>query len=248
MNALADNAYTRALAGLGSTVPRPRGVVCISAHWETQGSWVTRMVRPRTIHDFGGFPKALFEVQYPAPGSREIAELVQTVVSIPQIEANDSGDADEWGLDHGTWSVLKHLYPMADVPVVQLSLAMDEGPRYHFDLGAKLRPLREQGILIVGSGNVVHNLRRLDWNEQAPVMPWAREFDEWVKAKVLARDWDALLEHATDSEAGRLAIPTPEHWYPLLYVLGASGPRDEVRWVYEGIEHGSIAMRSFLFA
>ena len=126
MNALAENEYTRALGALGRGLRRPRGILCVSAHWETQGSWVTRMPKPKTIHDFGGFPRALFEIQYPAPGSRELAELVQTTVSIPQIDANDAGDADEWGLDHGAWSVLKHLYPQADIPVVQLSIAMKD--------------------------------------------------------------------------------------------------------------------------
>ncbi len=247
MNALADNDYTRALGELGSSLPRPRGILCVSAHWCTQGSWVTRMPHPKTIHDFGGFPRELFEVRYPAPGSRELAELVQTTVSIPQIDANDAADPDEWGLDHGTWSVLKHMYPAADIPVVQLSLAMDEGPRYHFDLGSKLSPLRDQGILILGSGNIVHNLRIIDWNEQAPIMPWAAEFDAWVKGRIEARDFEALIEEASSTESGRKAIPTPDHWYPLLYVLGAAAPGDRLKWIYSGFQHGSISMRSLLF-
>ena len=246
MNALADNDYTRALGALGRELPRPRGIVCISAHWMTEGLWVTRMAQPRTIHDFGGFPRELFEVQYPAPGSRELAELVQTVVSIPQIDGNDAGDSDEWGLDHGAWSVLRHLYPKADIPVVQLSIAMDEGARFHFELGAKLRPLREQGILILGSGNMVHNLRRIDWNERAAPASWALEFDRWVKSRIEARDFESLIERATESEAGRLSIPTPDHWYPFLVAAGAMGPGDQVDWVWDSIDHGSIAMRSFV--
>ena len=243
MNAVAKNDFTQALGELGQRLGRPRAILCVSAHWMTEGVWVTRMKNPRTIHDFHGFPKELFDVQYPAPGSREIAELIQNTVSIPQIDADD----EDWCLDHGTWSVLKHMYPAADVPVVQVSLAMDEGPRFQFDLGAKLRPLRSQGILILGSGNIVHNLRRLDWSESAPDMPWAAQFDQWVKARIEAREFDSLIEDSTQSNEGKLAIPTWDHWYPLLTVLGASDPKDDLNWIYEGFQHGSISMRSFAF-
>jgi 4,5-DOPA dioxygenase extradiol len=246
MNALAESDYTRALGALGRRLPRPRGILCVSAHWMTEGLWVTRMPRPRTIHDFGGFPRALFEVQYPAPGSRELAELVQTTVSIPQVDGNDAGAPDEWGLDHGAWSVLKHLYPQADVPVVQLSIAMDESARFHFDLGARLRPLRQAGILILGSGNIVHHLGRIDWNERAPPAPWALEFDQWVKSKLEDRKLDELVDLALDSEAGRLSIPTWDHWYPFLVAAGAMTDADSIDWIWESIDHGSISMRSFL--
>lgn len=241
MNAIADNSYSRALRALGQQLPRPRAILCISAHWMSKGSWVTAMARPKTIHDFGGFPQELFAIQYPAPGSPELAAEVRSL--IPTIQE----DASEWGLDHGTWSVLRHLYPAADIPVVQLSLDMGEGPRSHFDLGKKLRPLRERGVLIMGSGNIVHNLRKISWSENAPVPAWASEFDEWAKERLDARDFHALVDDALQSEAGRLSVPTPDHYYPLLYALGAAEASDSVRHVTEGMQNASISMRSVQF-
>jgi len=239
MNAIEENAFTRRLGALGRELPRPRAVLCVSAHWMTQGTWVTHMDHPRTIHDFYGFPQALFDVRYPAPGSPAIADRVRAEVRTPAIGA----DGSEWGLDHGTWSVLKHMYPDADVPVVQLSLDMSRPSGFHFELGSKLRALREQGVLIVGSGNIVHNLRRIDFNEGAKPFDWAVEFDEWVKKRILERDFASLRDQATATPAGKLSVPTPDHWYPLLYVLGASDPSEELRFEHEGIDHGSISMR-----
>lgn len=243
MNALADNPFSRALAGLGKTLPKPRAVLCVSAHWMTEGSWVTHMENPRTIHDFYGFPKELFEVQYPAPGDPTIAERIRAEVSDPKIQPDD----ELWGLDHGTWSVLRHMYPAADVPVLQLSLNIAHPAPYHYELGMKLRGLREQGILILGSGNIVHNLRRIRWEPDAPAYDWAVEFDAWVKERLEAGDHASLVEKALDSEAGRLSIPTPDHWYPFLYALGASDKNDRLRFEYEGIENGSISMRCLSF-
>lgn len=240
MNAVADNGFTRSLAALGRRLPRPGAVLCVSAHWLTNGTTVTGMARPRTIHDFGGFPEELYRVEYPAPGSPELAaELARTLGA--------SVDEGEWGLDHGAWSVLRHAFPKADVPVVQLSLDAGASARRHFELGKKLRPLREKGILIVGSGNVVHNLRRIRWEEDAAPEPWAVEFDAWVKSRLEARDFGALAGGLSAAPSGRISVPTREHYDPLLYVLGASDETDALRFEHEGIQNGSISMRSLGF-
>jgi len=239
MNALEKNAFTRALEGLGKKLQRPRGVLCVSAHWMTKGTWVTHMAKPKTIHDFYGFPKALFEVQYPAPGSPELANQIHAEIQKPQVGLDDS----EWGLDHGTWAVLRHLFPDADVPVVQMSLDLKQGPEYHFRSGQELKQFRNQGVLIIGSGNIVHNLREIDFDPDAKPFDWAIEFDEWVKGRLLARDFQALATKALATPAGRLSIPTPDHWYPLLYTLGAATTDDPLRFEYEGIDHSSISMR-----
>jgi 4,5-DOPA dioxygenase extradiol len=239
MNAIETNNYTRSLARLAGELPRPKAILCVSAHWMTEGSWVTRMARPKTIHDFYGFPKALSEVRYPAPGSPEVADEIRDAVPDPAIQA----DEEMWGLDHGTWAVLKHMYPEADVPTLQLSIYMAQPPQYHYLLGQRLRALRERGILVVGSGNIVHNLRKIRWETDAEPYDWAIEFDEWVRERLERRDHKALLEEATESEAGKLSVPTPDHYYPLLYALGASDEGDELRFEYEGIQNASISMR-----
>lgn len=243
MNAVAENEYTRMLRALGARLPCPKAVLCVSAHWMTEGTWVTHMVRPRTIHDFRGFPKALFDIQYPAAGDPRAAEMIQAAIKQPRINLDD----EMWGLDHGTWSVLRHMYPNADVPVMQLSIDMAQPPAYHFELGQALRPLRDQGILVVGSGNIVHNLREIEWDEAATAYDWAVEFDSWVQGRLEARDFAALVADATSSQAGRLAIPTAEHWYPLLYTIGAADSADALRVEYEGIQNASISMRSLSF-
>jgi 4,5-DOPA dioxygenase extradiol len=244
MNAIEDNAFTRALVALGARLPRPAAVLCVSAHWLTPGTFVTGMSKPRTIHDFGGFPEALYRVDYPAPGSPELAALVRDTVGGGAVRIDDA----EWGLDHGAWSVLRHLYPKADVPVVQLGIDFDSPARRHFELGRKLRPLREKGILILGSGNIVHNLRRLSFEENAAPMAWAVEFDAWAKARLEKRDFESLLGDISAAPSGALAVPTREHYDPLLYVLGASDARDTLRFEYEGIQNGSISMRSVIFS
>lgn len=241
MNALANNAYTRTLKALGESLPRPKCILAISAHWQSEGSGVTEALAPKTIHDFGGFPKPLFEIQYPAPGSPEVAKLIQETIKDPPIQ----GDSEQWGLDHGTWSVLIHMYPRADIPVVQLSLDMLSSPEYHFLLGQKLRFLRSQGVLIFGSGNLVHNLRRIRWEDQAQPFEWAIEFDEWIKGKLLQRDHQSLVSDFRNSEAGRLSVPTLDHYLPALYVLGAADADDRLNFEYEEIQNGSISMRSF---
>lgn len=243
MNAVENNSFTRELSCMGSSLPRPRAILCISAHWMTRGTWVTHMNHPRTIHDFYGFPKELFDFQYPAFGSPELADQVKAMVKNPSIGCDDS----EWGLDHGTWSVLRHLYPEADIPVVQLSLNISMPGEFHLELGKKLKYLREQGVLILGSGNIVHNLRQIQWNALKP-FAWAEEFDEWVKQKSEKRDFKALASDYSTMESGRLSVPTPDHYFPLLYVLGAVDSSDELQFDVTGLEHGSLSMRSLRFS
>lgn len=248
MNAIQKNPFTHMLKELGVNIPTPRLILCISAHWMTQSTWLTHMPKPKTIHDFSGFPQELFNVEYPAPGSPHDAEKIQSLIT----EASRGSeirnlslqlDDHHWGLDHGTWSLLVHMYPQATIPVIQLSLDLSKPPKFHYQLGQSLSVLREQGVLIIGSGNIVHNLRMIKWEENAEPYDWAIEFDQWVKEKILKRDDLSLISDATSSESGQLSIPTPDHWYPLLYALGASRKTDEIHFDYEAIDHGSIAMR-----
>ncbi len=240
MHAIDDNPFTQALARLGRELPRPRAILCASAHWMTEGSWVTRVERPRTIHDFYGFPQALFQVEYPAPGSPSIADAICERIEDPNVYPDEN-----WGLDHGAWAVLRHMYPEADIPVLQVSIYMEQPAEYHFKLGQQLRRLRDEGILIVGSGNIVHNLRQAVLRGEVQPYDWAIEFDEWVKTRLENRDYAALQHDARQTEAGRLSIPTPDHWYPLFYPLGAADENDTLRYEYEGIDNGSISMRCF---
>lgn len=244
LNAIQDNEYTRAVQERGRKLPKPKAVLVISAHWMTSGStMVTHMKFPKTIHDFSGFPKELFQVNYPAPGSPETAERVQKVIGEPSIIL----DKTKWGLDHGAWSVLCHLFPRADVPVVQLSLDMTKNTDFHFELGQKLSILRDEGILILGSGNIVHNLRAINWDKKAKPHDWAIEFDEWAKKNIVAKNDSAFLKDATSSMTGKLSNPTLDHYYPLLYVLGCRENSDKIKFFYEGIQNASISMRSFIF-
>lgn len=241
MHALADNAFTRALARLGRETGRPKAVLCVSAHWLTEGTRATAMEKPRTIHDFHGFPAELGAVEYPAPGSPAVAALAREVLG---------GDAEldqaDWGLDHGAWAVLRHMYPDAGVPVVQLSVDIARPGAHHLALGRKLAALREKGIVILGSGNVVHNLSRLVWDENASPHAWNAEFDAFVKRRTEEGDADALAGDTGAMPGGALSVPTPDHWYPYLYALGAADG-DPVRWEYEGLEHASLSMRTASF-
>ena len=241
MNAILENEYTRTLTALGAKIPRPQAILMISAHWETRGmTRVTAMQNPKTIHDFGCFPQALFEVQYPARGDPALAHRVQEVVKDPTVQA----DLKDWGLDHGTWSVLRHLYPHADIPVVQLSIDMSREPEYHFNIGRQLSSLRDAGVLILGSGNIVHNLRRIIWAPDATPYDWAVEFDAWMKEQLLKGDYQSILKDYHKTEAGRLSIPSMEHYLPLAFILGASVDGDDLRFEYEEIQMGSLSMRS----
>lgn len=243
MNALADNTFTRTLNDLGKKIPTPKAILCISAHWMTEGTWVTEMAAPKTIHDFYGFPQELFNVQYPAPGDPAFAKLIRATVAKPKIQ----GDHEIWGLDHGTWSVLKHLYPLANIPVMQLSLDLSQPPEYHYQLGQSLNSLREKGVLIVGSGNIVHNLRKIRWEDDATPYDWAIEFDELVKKQIIQRDYQPLLSAALETPSGKLSVPTPEHYYPLLYTLGASDKNESINFIFEGMQNASISMRCVAF-
>jgi len=237
INAIEDNEFTRAWTRVGESLPPPRAILCVSAHWETYSTQVTAMEWPRTIHDFHGFPQQLFEFQYPAPGSSELAALVQETVSQPRIELDV-----EWGLDHGTWSVLCWMFPNADIPVVQLSLDRNMAPASHYEIGKQLKSLRRKGVLIVGSGNMVHNLRMIAWQDVA--YDWALEMDEKLKRLMLARDHDSIINYQNLGEAARLAVPTNEHFLPLLYVLGLQEDEDDFEFFADRVTLGSISMRS----
>lgn len=238
MNAIAQNAYTEAWSAIGRSIPKPRGILCVSAHWYIPAVAVTAMPRPRTIHDFGGFPRELFEVQYPAPGSPELASRVWELLGGDLV-----ADDRHWGLDHGTWSVLVHVFPDADVPVVQLSINETEPASFHYELGKKLAPLRDEGILIVGSGNIVHNLHTYAWGRHdVGPFDWAERFDAKVRELILANDHQPLIEYESLGRDALLSAPTPDHYLPLLYILGAKLPDDAVSFPVEGFDGGSISM------
>jgi 4,5-DOPA dioxygenase extradiol len=240
MNAIEHNSFTKALSTLSARLPRPKAVCVVSAHWVTDGTHVLASKHPRTIHDFYGFPKQLYEVEYPAPGAPEEAAKV---ASDPEIAPDQ-----EWGLDHGSWSVLRHMYPKADVPAFQLSLDARRGFKEHLELWREIKSLRERGVLILGSGNIVHNLGRIDFNDPHGAYDWAVEFDAKVKAAVDAHDATTLAEPQKWGEALlSKAHPTVEHYLPLLYCMGSTDERDIVSYPYEGFDFGSISMRAVLF-
>lgn len=237
MNALEDSEFSRAWAAVARSIPKPRAVICISAHWETAGTKVTAMEQPRTIHDFYGFPAALSDMQYPAPGSPELAVATQTALKRTQVELDHA-----WGLDHGAWAVLCRMFPKADVPVIQLSLDRRQGPAFHYDLGCELGELRRKGVLILGSGNVVHNLRHIAWEDKA--FDWALEFDAHVRDSIVAHDHNALIHYSKLGNCAQLSVPTPEHYLPLLYVLGAQTGTDNATFFANRVTLGSMSMRS----
>ncbi len=243
MNAIAKNDYTETLNLLGASLPAPKAILTISAHWLTNGTFITSTDTPKIIYDFYGFPDELYKVTYPAPGSEKMALEIQKSLTETEIQL----DNGSWGFDHGTWSVLKHLFPKAEVPVLQLSIDIRKSPENHLNLGHQLARLREQGILIVASGNIVHNLRSFSWRETDDVYPWAEEFDSWVKKQLLERNFAALATEYNKTEAGRMSVPSLDHYLPLLHIAGASRKEDKLRFVYEKIQNASIAMRSFIF-
>lgn len=241
MNALADNAFTRRLREMGESLKeQPRAILVISAHWLTRGTHVLVTEKPATIHDFGGFPQALHEVQYPAPGAPELARETAGLISSTKVVEDD-----QWGLDHGTWSVLKHMYPAANIPVFQLSIDYYKPPAYHFQLAQELKALRKKGVLILGSGNIVHNLRQISFSDTAKPFDWAVEFDQIVKQKIMHRQFDDLLNYQHLGQAAMLSVPTPDHYFPFCYGLGLAEKDEEIRFTYEEIQNGSISMRCF---
>jgi 4,5-DOPA dioxygenase extradiol len=245
MNGIQDTDFSREWKRLAGEAPTPTAVLVISAHWLTQGTHVTAMDAPRTIHDFGGFPQELFDVQYPAPGSPIIAaEIARQITSTPV------GLDHEWGLDHGTWTVVRHMYPDANIPVLQLSIDYNRPPQYHYDLARELAALRRRGVLIIGSGNMVHNLRmiardRLD--DQAYGYDWALELNEIFKKKIASGEHQSLIDYDTLGSAARLAIPTPDHYYPLLYMLGLQEKGEEATFFNDRAVAGSLTMTSVKF-
>jgi 4,5-DOPA dioxygenase extradiol len=240
MNALSQNSYSEGWREIGRKIPRPVAVLAISAHWYIQGSAVTAMEKPRTIHDFGGFPGALFEVRYPAPGDPGLARRVCELLRPISVELDQS-----WGLDHGAWSVLIHTFPEADVPIVQLSINRMEPPAFHYEIGKRLAPLRDEQVLVIGSGNLVHNLHAYAWGRRhVEPFDWAMRFEERVRSLLVSGDDKPLINYDTLGPDAALSVPTPDHYLPLLYVLALRREGEPVSFPVEGIDGGSVSMLS----
>ena len=238
MNAIQQNGFTKAWKSIGQAIPRPKAILAISAHWFVPGSGVTISTSPKTIHDFGGFPEELYHVNYPAPGDPALARRVQELLTPVPVNADHT-----WGLDHGTWSVLAHVYPKADIPVVQLSIDRTKSATFHFDIGQRLAPLRDEGILIFGSGNLVHNLRAYAWGQTiSEPYDWAARFETEARQILVSGDHKPLIEYEKLGPDARLAIPTAEHYLPLLYILGTRQSHEHISFPVEGTDGGSISM------
>ena len=242
MNAIEDNEYHRSWQALGKKLPRPKAILSVSAHWITTGTKVTAMAQPKTIHDFGGFPKALFDQQYPAPGTPEFAQLTKDLVTYSHIQSDES-----WGLDHGTWSVLLPMFPAADIPVYQLSLDYNQPPAYHYEIGKQLGKLRDKGVLIIGSGNLVHNLRMVDWGGGNKVYDWAREFDTKMTGWMEKGDRASVLNYQKLlGNTATMAHPSYDHLLPLFYVLGLQQKNEHITFFNDRFDMASISMRSMI--
>ena len=242
MNAIEDNIFSKRWQQMGKEIPTPKAVVVVSAHWLTKGTMVTAMPNPKTIHDFGGFPQALFDVQYPAPGSPELATEIQKLITNPAVELDH-----DWGLDHGTWSVVKHMYPDADIPVLQLSIDYYKPAAYHYELAKQLLALRKKGVLIIGSGNMVHNLRMVAWDKLSEPeygFDWALEMNDIFKNKISNGFHKELIQYEKLHKAATLAIPTPDHYYSLLYILALQTDNDKVEFFNDKAVGGSLTMTS----
>lgn len=242
MNGIEDNEFSRTWSKMGQEVPRPKAVIVVSAHWLTRGTHITAMDFPKTIHDFGGFPQALFDVQYPSKGDPELAAETSKLITSTQV-----GLDHDWGLDHGTWTVVRHMYPDADIPVLQLSIDYSKPPEYHYNLAKELAALRNKGVLIIGSGNMVHNLRMVDWKklrEPEYGYDWAIEMNEVFKQTINNGNHKALINYQTLNKAALLAIPTPDHYYPLLYALAFQDDKDGISFFNDKLVGGSLNMTS----
>ncbi|MBX2909747.1 MAG: 4,5-DOPA dioxygenase extradiol [Chitinophagales bacterium] len=241
MNAIEENEFVTGFRSIVKEIPKPNAILCVSAHWETKGTFVTAMQNPPTIHDFGGFPKELFAVQYPAPGSPDLAKQTKSLISKTEV-----GLDDKWGLDHGAWSVIKHLYPNADIPVIQMSIDYSQTPQYHYELAQQIKSLREKGVLIIGSGNIVHNLGKVEWRRLNETFgyDWAIEANDKMKKFILDGNHKELINFRSQGKAFDLAIPTPEHYLPLLYSLAMQEKNEEVKLFNDKAVAGALTMTS----
>lgn len=241
MNAIEENEFVQGFRKIGKEIEKPNAILCISAHWETRGTYVTAMQNPTTIYDFGGFPQSLFDVKYPAPGSPSLAKQTKQLISKTVV-----GLDDKWGLDHGAWSVIKHLYPNADIPIVQMSIDYTQPPRYHYELAKQINALRNKGVLIIGSGNMVHNLSLVAWSKlnEEFAFDWAEEANEKMKSYILSGDFQPLIDFKSQGRAFDLAIPTPEHYLPLLYTLALREEKEEITLFNDKPVGGSLTMTS----
>lgn len=246
MNGIEDNAFSGRWTQMAKEIPTPKAVLVVSAHWFTNGTKITAMDFPRTIHDFGGFPKELFAVQYPAPGNPLLAKETAELLHSAQVELDH-----DWGLDHGTWTIVRHMYPDAHIPVLQLSIDYTKGPQYHYDLAKELYALRSKGVLIIGSGNMVHNLRMVAWehlNDTGYAYDWALKMNDTFKTLIQEGDHRSLIQYTSLGKEAMLAIPTPEHYLPLLYTLGVKGGKDNITFFNDKAVGGSLTMTSVKFA
>lgn len=241
MNAIRENEYNKKWKEIAAGITKPKAILCVSAHWETNGTRVTAMAKPPTIHDFGGFPEELFKTEYPAPGAPELAEETKKLVTKTSVISDH-----EWGLDHGTWSVLLPMFPKADIPVFQLSIDYTKDARWHYELGKELLALRKKGVLIIGSGNIVHNLGLIQWGEKA--YDWAVEFDNIIKTLVEKGDHDAVIHYEKLGKSAQLAVPSNEHYLPLLYSLSLKQVNEKISWFNERTSMGSLSMRSLIIS
>jgi 4,5-DOPA dioxygenase extradiol len=242
MNAIEENEFVQGFRNIETEIPKPEAIICISAHWETKGTFVTAMEHPKTIHDFGGFPEALYNVEYPALGSPILAENTKDTITKTEV-----GLDTRWGLDHGAWTVIRHMYPKADVQVIQLSLDYYRKPLYHYELARELKPFREKGVLIIGSGNMVHNLAMVDWhrlNDDDYSYEWAKEASEKMKSMILNNDHQSLINYNEQGKSFQLSIPTPEHFLPLLYTLALKDKDEEIKIFNDKAVAGSLTMTS----
>jgi 4,5-DOPA dioxygenase extradiol len=246
MIAIEKSIYSDGIMSVAKALPLPKAILCISAHWETRGTYVTAMEKPKTIHDFGGFPRELYKVQYPAPGNPELAKKIQKL-----IQSTDVGLNNDWGLDHGCWSVVKYLYPKADIPIVELSIDYTKSMSFHYALGKELSELRKAGVLIVASGNIIHNLRMIDWNNlNVPNTgyDWANKVHREIVAKIKANDIQSLIDYDKMGREYRLSIPAPDHFIPLLYILGMQDKNDKTAFFNDSLVGGSLDMTSLILS
>jgi 4,5-DOPA dioxygenase extradiol len=246
MNIILDNAYTHSLVKTANELPKPRAILVVSAHWLTAGTYVTCLSHPKTIYDFYGFPDELYKLNYPSPGSPKDAQFTIDIVKLTEVKCGN------WGLDHAAWAVLKHMYPKADIPVFEMSLDYspynDWNPQpiqHHYQLASELAPLREQGILIIGSGNIVHNLGLVDYDINGKVLDWASRFDETVKQALISGNHQKLIDYRNLGKEALYAVPTQDHYLPMIYAIGLQQKNDPLRFIYEGFQHGSVSMRAF---